>query len=73
MIGLLVRALAERATEIARWEGGFEPTVTGPKLVGGSDGGPTLSDGGSTVEFRLEVFGPVPTTYVVTVSEVRRR
>lgn len=70
MLGLLSRSLFERAIEVARWElGGMEPQSTAPRLASNSDG----TFGNETAEFRIETFGASgPTTYVVTVSEVRR-
>jgi hypothetical protein len=70
MIGLLVRALADRAKEVARWENGYEAIMVEPRPVNQSNSA-TMDD--MTVEFRLEVRGEFPKTYIVTVSEVSRR
>jgi hypothetical protein len=66
VIAPLTRALFDRARDVARWETGIEPRMTGPRAVAPSG---TLSP--DTVEFRLTTDGPAPATYIVTVHEVR--
>jgi hypothetical protein len=68
MIGLLVRALADRAEEVARLESGNPPEIVPPRLAGSRDPEAT---GDATIAFRLKTWGPMGSTvYVVTVSEV---
>jgi len=73
VIALLVRSLVARATEVVEWESGAPADLTVPRLASRDTDPGSLSAGGETVEFRLRVNGPIPTTYVVTVSEVRSR
>jgi hypothetical protein len=69
VIGLLVRALAERAEEVARLETGNPPEMVVPRPTRQSE---EHSD--VTAEFRVKTWDAMgPTTYVVVVSEVRRR
>jgi hypothetical protein len=70
VIGPLTRALVERAREVVRWQEGCEPKIVEPHRIGGGDEH-ALSSGGITTEFRVEVNGPMPTTYIVTIAEVR--
>jgi hypothetical protein len=69
VIGLLVRALAERAEEVARLETGNPPEMVVPRPTRQSE---EQSD--ATVEFRVKTWDAMGLiTYVVTVSEVRGR
>jgi hypothetical protein len=67
MMSVLVRALAERAEQVATWEHGIKPEMVQPRLASGRA---DAVMGNETVEFRVKVFGPSRLTYVVTISEV---
>ena len=69
MLGLLMRGLSARAEELASWYSGDKVQIKAAPL--GRFAHDAVSDSGGAVEFRFDLFGPCPTTYVVTITEVR--
>jgi len=70
MLALLTRALAARAQDVARWHEGYDVVVEPPRVTHQPRQRAT-DDRGGAAEFRIEIGGPLPTTYIVTVAEVR--
>lgn len=66
---LLTRALKAKMVELVEHETGFQPKSSGPLLAYEHE----RSEEPRSTEFRVEVNGPMPVTYVVTISEVRTR